>query len=648
MMKYKHWFLGGGLLLLLGWLLLKGWRIYRAVDNLRGYQAAVMVLAEGEMGTGGMTEAAEVVLGVRREFIVLRDETAFLMPLTPYLSWLPRVGPLMPHARPLVAMADAGTETGAVLMTAFYPALIASQEKSPEEPLIPLLLAQLQSQPEALAQAQASYGRLLAARAQIESTAAWPHTPQTLLAQFDQVAELAAQGLAITPALPELAGGLGRRTYLIVAQNQEELRPTGGFISGAGLLVVEEGRIVSLEFRDAYTVDNWDALPYDFPPQPLYQFMGLELFLFRDSNYWPDFPTSAEQMMRLYTYGTGTAVDGVIAFDQGFLIALVQGLGQVYIPELDLTLTPDNVQAELRAAWETGDEEDEQWLHSRKSFMGPMANAIRNQLENGLGEADLVELGDAVGQALAEKHLQIYVREPHTAALLRQVGWDGQLHGRAGHDTLAVVDFNMGYNKANVLVETSIAYEVSLAESQPRASLTLTYTHASPNTSQPCDPTIPAYTRGLQYETLVDRCYWNYVRVYAPAGTALQTADAHPVPAEMFLTKRPWAGEAWQEEETAVGLTSLHNFLLLRRGQTLASQMTYQLPEAVRQEQSYTLLVAHQAGRKPTPVQILLWLPAGAEVTSAVPTPTSVNAQQVVWQLTLAQDEQFAVTWVER
>jgi hypothetical protein len=643
-MKYTRWLVWGGLLLLVGWLLFKGWRLYSLAQNFQEHRAMIEILAAGELGAGGMVEAADTLLAIRADTAALRDEVAIFMPLTPYLGWLPQVGPLMPAAPHLLEMADAGTETGAVLVTALRPALIASQERTPEEPLIPLLLRQLQAHPEAIAAAQESYGRVLAARDQIGETADWPYTAQQLLGQFDQIALLGVDGLTLAPHLAELAGGNGRRTYLIVAQNQEELRPTGGFISGAGLLEVEDGQLGTLTFSDAYTVDQWNSKPYDFPPAPLYEFMGSELFLFRDSNFWPDFPTSAEQMMTLYTYGTGTAVDGVIAFDQEFLRALVAGLGYVYIPELDLTLRPTNLDEQIRSAWGAGDGEGVEWIEERKSFMGPMANAIREKLETGLGNVDLVDFGVVMAQAIHEKHLQVYVREPQTAATLRQLGWDGQLRGQRGVDTLAVVDTNVGFNKANVLVETSIAYEVALGV-EATAELTLTYTHTSPNASQPCDPTIPTYEQGLQYEVLLDRCYWNYVRLFAPAGTELRTADSHPAPAEMFLSNRAWAGVPWVEQEPTHGLTSIHNFLLLKRGETLTSGYSYRLPDNAVGQNGYVLQVFHQAGRKPTPLTISVEMPAGVVLETAVPAPSQVDGQRVIWNLTLNQDATFSLTW---
>ena len=60
----------------------------------------------------------------------------------------------------------------------------------------------------------------------------------------------------LTAVLPEILGENGPRTYLLIAQNENELRPTGGFISGSGTLVVENGAIQSIEMIDANNVDE--------------------------------------------------------------------------------------------------------------------------------------------------------------------------------------------------------------------------------------------------------------------------------------------------------------------------------------------------------------------------------------------------------
>ncbi len=50
----------------------------------------------------------------------------------------------------------------------------------------------------------------------------------------------------------------GPRTYLLLAQNNDELRGTGGFISGAGHVTPDRGKLADLTFADSYAVDNFE------------------------------------------------------------------------------------------------------------------------------------------------------------------------------------------------------------------------------------------------------------------------------------------------------------------------------------------------------------------------------------------------------
>ena len=89
---------------------------------------------------------------------------------------------------------------------------------------------------------------------------------------------------------------------------------------------IENGEIVGLNFLDANVVDAWEdsgniggslVKPYDVPPQPLQDFMLLDLFLFRDANFWPDFAVSGQKAMDFYAYGRDVpTLDGVIGINQ--------------------------------------------------------------------------------------------------------------------------------------------------------------------------------------------------------------------------------------------------------------------------------------------------------------------------------------------
>jgi hypothetical protein len=640
------------LLLLLAWLGYKTWRVLTLLRSLQARQPEIQALVGGGLTNMDPDRTEAAVLATTEDVGELAGHLRPFAFVAPLFGWLPKVGPLLSAAPHFVEMADAGSEAGAYAIQGLKPALVVLQAPNAEgASRLPGLIAVLDEAGPELAQAAAAMDRVVAARAEIGDPAELPWRVQTLLAETDPLLAFAHDALYLAPVLPEIMGQEGLRTYLIIAQNEDELRPTGGYISGAGLLIVDQGAIVNLSFEDANVIDDYHNKPYGFPPQPLYDFMGSELFLFRDANFWPDFPTSAESVMNLYTYGQGPALDGVIATDQAFLQMLLSAVGPLQVSELDQTLTSDNVINLLRSAWSIQEGQTaNDWFESRKAFMGPMAAAIRNHLENNPGSIDVRAMARVLHTAVATKHLQIYMRDPDVAAVLYQLGWDGRLPNLAGQDTLMVVETSMGFNKSRPLVESSLAYHVTLAEEGGgQAQLDLSYEHQGQNSGLDCDQSSP-YTGGLQYESLINECYWNYLRVYAPAGSQLIEASHHPAPPNWFISGRAWDGQATTVSDDPSGLAVFTNFIVLPRASTLDASFTYRLPAAIIQAQSggqqrYQLTVYKQAGLGPQPFELTVTLPPGTGLVSADPVPTLRDGQNVTFITTLDSNLDFVLIY---
>ncbi len=642
------------ILLLLFWLGLKGWRIARAAQSLLARQAqAETLLADGL--TGLDPDAAEaLVLGVRRDVVTLRDETAVFMPLTPYLTWLPQIGPLMPAAPALMTMADAGTETAVYTLRGLKPALILLQTNQPGPNLLPDLLPILNNAAPDLDAANRSLGKVAAARAQIPDTDRLPAPLPAFIGMMDEWLPLAQNGLALAPHLPAILGADAPRRYLVIAQNADELRPTGGFISGAVLVTVADGRIANLAFLDANYVDAWSddkrslRKPYPPPPAPLQTFMGLEMFLFRDANFWPDFPTSAEKISELYSYGQDAPPpDGVIAVDQQFLQLLVQATGPVAIPDAAELLNSANVIATLRQAWAIQDDEAVQdWVFSRKDFIGVFAAAIQAKIETDFAEVDTALLAKNMLRALETKHLQIYLRQPAAALALNRLGWDGRLPTNLQGDFLMAVDANLGYTKANSLITQRIAYAVQIqADGTAQARTTVTYQHAGAATAEPCNQDI-RYDRetAVDYATLVNRCYWPYLRIYAPPGSQLTDASRHQVPAEAVLNRQNWDSAAQNVNDLA-GFAVFATYLMVPRGQRVESYAAYQLPPIIQTNGGsvYRLTLFKQAGTPPQPVSIAITLPPQAVFGTISPPPTRIEGDTAVFEFALEKDTELVV-----
>ena len=228
--------------------------------------------------------------------------------------------------------------------------------------------------------------------------------------------------------------------------------------------------------------------------------------------------------------------------------------------------------------------------------------------------------------------------------MLAEQGWDGALRPAAS-DYLLVVDTNMGFNKVNGLVQGSIDYQV-LINADGTAEATLTVRHVNPSVGEAACDHRPHY--GADYEEMMNRCYWDYLRVYAPAGSQLQSATVHPVEADLLISGQPQSGEVEVLPEEK-GKAVFASFFVLPRGQETETRFVYQLPPPVveRHEQGwrYRLLVQKQAGTRAVPLRVSLVLPPGARVEAAEPPAQGAEPDRLVFDTSLVTDQAFEVSF---
>lgn len=629
--RYLLW----GIVSLVGlWLVIKLFVIGSALVALRGYQLdAEALLSNGITELNG-DELETMVLGVREEVLVIKSETAVFYPLLTRLGWVPKVGPTLKIAPQLLDMADGGTETAAYAIRGLKPAfaILQTDNLGGEEQLAALLQVIEQAKPD-INQASISFQTVSSAYSAIDNMEDQPEQIANLLAKGGEWLPIAEDGLKLMTVLPEIAGVDGQKSYLLLAQNEDELRATGGFISGAGVLTVENGRLLSFDFTDAYNIDNFEK-PYGDPPSAFTEIMAFDLFVFRDANFWPDFPTSAQQTMALYSYGQELPpLDGAIAFNQSFLANLLKATGPVTIPENNVTLTSGNIEQALQNAW--GESSGENWSGDRKAFLGTFAQAIQEKLLTNFDQLDPITLVKEVTTAADAQSIQIYMESPEVAAVLNEVNWDGRLENPAQSDYLLVVDTNVGFNKTNLNIERQLNYAVTIDPSfVTHSSLTISYMHNG-QTAPDCTQNDILVPTQPTYEEISNQCYWNYVRVYTPPNTQLTQSSAHPISGERIRAAGDWAG-TFRSINDLPGWAVMDNLLLIESGQSAPYQLNYQNNTLVQEiapgQFQYTLQLGQQAGIQAETRSATITLPSGSTILEVSPTPTEIVNTTVYFQ----------------
>ncbi len=602
-------------------------------DHLRRAQAMA-----DEPDTLDPGAACDLMQGVRGDVVKLRRQAGWLAHLGPALGWLPKVGGEMKAAPHLLMVADGLTEAGALSCEAMEPALAAldgGNSFSPKKVLRPLDTGQ-----DELEQALMAVEEAQAAWAHVDINAFSPQLADKM-ALLDQGLPLLGAGLNAATIAPDLLGMDAPRTYLVLALNEDELRPGGGFISGVGEVHVEAGQLITMTFRDSYAADDFSE-PYPAPPEPMQRYMGIELWIFRDSNWSPDFPTAAQQAISLYRPGYPVSIDGVIALDQEAVKGLVGAIGPLEVGGAEEPITGKTILPYIQQAWAPGEEVDAEWWSQRKSFMGTIARATWKKLES--GQVDWVALGRSLLRLLEQKHVLAYIPDPRMEAILAEQGWDGALRPE-DDDFLMVVDANMGYNKASAKVQQEINYQVDLRQSPPQARLTLVYTHTS-TADVPC---YPESRYASTYEGMMNRCYWDYLRVYIPQGSQLLDATRIAIPGELLWSGEPDSGTVEAQAVPEQSLLALGVMNVLPPATTQTRYMSWALPDEVihwhNDEGTYTLRVQKQPGARDHALIVRVRLPEQSTLLDTTPKPSSIGKgeKDVVYRMLLDQDREITL-----
>lgn len=296
---------------------------------------------------------------------------------------------------------------------------------------------------------------------------------------------------------PTLLGFDKKQTYLVLFQNNFELRPAGGFIGSYGILEIEKGQIQSFEVFDVYDADGKFRQHID-PPFALQRYMGVNHWYLRDSNYSPDFPTSAANVANFFKLETGREVDGIIAIDVTLLSMLLEEIGPLELPDYNETVTKDNIflvtQHHVEKDFFPGSTQ-------KKDFLNTLRHAIETRLFQNKGEWG--KLIRVVIKGIEQKHLLFAFADPTIQKLysLNQLSATLKEYREKKenliNDFLSINEANIGLNKSNFYLRRKIDHQVAIdGEGHIINTVSIFYTNTSTQKS-PFGGEYKAYVRFL-------------------------------------------------------------------------------------------------------------------------------------------------------
>lgn len=322
------------------------------------------------------------------------------------------------------------------------------------------------------------------------------------------------EAVPIIEVIVPMSGTPEPRRYLLALQNDDEIRPGGGFIGTIGTMTWDAGEMSEFAFTDIYNIDNpVSGVWKEVPPEPIKTYLGLTQWFLRDANWSPDFPTSAERVLDFFIRESELQLHAelphrptaFLALEPGFFESLLKLTGPITVDgdTYDAANFFEKLEFKVEVEWH----EKGVPVEKRKEVISKMGDELTKKIF-ALPAARWPEVLDVVTKALSRKQIMAYSRDADMQKLFESRGWTARVKATDG-DFLQIADANLAALKTDGAMKKEIAYAVNANDPNgPTATVTLTYTNTAKGFGD------YRYTR-----------YRSYTRVYVPEGSQLLSSN---------------------------------------------------------------------------------------------------------------------------
>ena len=426
--------------------------------------------------------------------------------------------------------------------------------------------------------------------------------------------------------------GKDQKSFLILFQNNNELRATGGFIGTYGFYKLQNGRIVSQKISSVYDLDG-QIVEKIAPPGPFYAMTNK--WGLRDSNWFVDFKESARKASSFYEMTGKETPDAVIGLTPDLFIDLLKLTGPIHFPKYNLTLDASNFRELIQLHTSVLYDKE---VNTPKQMLADFAPLLLQKLSELPGDKTS-ELFSSLIKNFSEKNILIYDRSADVQNMLEQNNWAGRIVD-TDRDYLAVFSTNLGGRKTDLAIAQRLMLE---SEVQSDGSIINTIT----------------YRRDHVLDLAEQAKNVSYIRFLVPHGSELIAAEG--------FTKKPFYpadGSAYPQDaqypfridsdlkkldagttvhgssgmviSTESGKTEFANWIDTDPGQSSVVKITYKLPFKMKDMKRHSLVVQKQPGNPNVDFSYVFW--GNRPVVWSVPQGLKLEAGAIRYNEMLRSD----------
>lgn len=337
---------------------------------------------------------------------------------------------------------------------------------------------------------------------------------QNIKEQFSGLASLFVDAKPLVKQIPDMMGQNKEKTYLVLFQNDKELRATGGFLTAYTVFKVKNGKIRVERSKDIYTLDNSISVHPAAPKEILTYHKDVSKFYIRDSNLSPDFPASVELFQELYQKsGERVDYDGIIALDTKILVDLLRIFGDTEVRGIRFSAETDKRCDCPQVIYKLLDEIDRPVGYIKEDRKGILGDLMHALFYKAIGFSPSKYWGTLVQDMfknLQEKHILVYFVDSDLQKSVEKLNFAGKMRAYDG-DFVHINNVNFAGAKANLFVTESITSKTTTAGDKTTREVAIEY--RNPYRHSDCN-----LERG---GLCLNATLRNWVRVYVPKGSQL-------------------------------------------------------------------------------------------------------------------------------
>ena len=456
--------------------------------------------------------------------------------------------------------------------------------------------------------------------------------------ETDEVLAKAEAGFEV---LPGMLGADGPRMYMFGMQNSAEQRGPGGALLQFKLMQIVDGKpeLLKAEGGTIYNIDR-DRQQISIPlPEDAWYVRGIpDAQRFGNANWSPDWPLSA-QLTLDYAQASDPDfpdVDGAFAVDPVLMQKLMPGVGQFHTQPKNMYITANRVlHLLIYKAYAS--------YPIPKYRRARLSEVVDNFYEHMVKPKHPTELAQGFGDALAEKHMQMWFSDPKEQAFAELMNWDGAIEPARRSDYLFVVEQNVGGNKLDYFADNTITYNVQFDGDDAAVS---TSTKVENRVFLPQ----PIYPMGDSGKSIATNGFHRpMLNVYVPQTAELRLAGVEGT----RLDNSPpglvtWPADDRPAEHFERGKKVWSTTLEIPPGEAGSFELGYVVPDVVRTVEGrkvYTLTIQRQPRVRPDRLVIGITLPEGVSGIKARGFDRKGNVLE--YDRPLKRDIVLEVSWQE-